>query len=436
MATIRPFAGIRYSATAGHDLSDFIAPPYDVLDADGKAKLLARSPFNIVEIDLPHTPPKQLGPPAAYEHAAATMNAWLNSGVLVRDAKSALYPYEQSYAHGGRTFHRRGLISLVKLTPFGVDVIPHEKTYAGPIEDRLHLMHATGAQLSPVFGLFMDRGDAIMKKAFADVSKPAQVATLDGVTSKLWTLHDANVEDGLLMEFEDKKVYIADGHHRYTTALHYQREAEQKNGGPLPADHPANYCMFILVNGEDPGLLILPTHRLVGGLTGWNLDAFLKTIAPHFEVTRTPLRPDHVDELAQTLPGYGKNAIGLYDGASQSLLVLKLKDAELMKTLEPEKSDAWRALDVAILQRYLFDEVLAKQFGGGKGGDGMSRGYTADEHQVAPQVDRGAYQVAFLLQPTPIRALADLGDADEVMPQKSTYFFPKLATGMVINPLR
>jgi uncharacterized protein (DUF1015 family) len=432
MATIRPFAGIRYSATAGHDLSDFIAPPYDVLDAASKAQLLARSPFNIVAIDLPHVPPKQLGPPAAYAQAAQTMEAWLASGVLVRDGRRALYPYEQSYQYKGRTFHRRGVIALVKLTPFGVDVIPHEKTYDGPIEDRLQLMHSTGAQLSPVFGLFMDASNGFLKTIFANVSQPMQTATLDGVTSKVWSLTDAAVEDGLLMDFEDKKVYIADGHHRYTTALHYQREAEQKHGGPLPPDHPANYCMFVLVNGEDPTLQILPTHRLVGGLTNWDADAFIRAIEPYFTVTRTTLRADHVDELAQTLPGYGRNAIGMYDGRTRGLFVLTLKDGELMRRLEPDKSDAWRGLDVAILQRYLFDEVLAASFGGA----GMTRGYTADEHAVAPQVDSGAFQVGFLLQPTPIRALTELGDRGEVMPQKSTFFFPKLATGLVINPLR
>ena len=304
MATIRPFAGIRYSSSAGHDLSDFIAPPYDVLDAQGKAKLLAKSPFNIVEIDLPHVPPKQLGPPSAYAHAADVMKAWLEKGVLIKDGRRAIYPYEQSYVHSGKTYHRRGLIVLVKLTPFGVDVIPHEKTYAGPIEDRLQLMHSTGTQLSPVFGLFMDRGDKIMKTAFANVSQPMQVATVDGVTSKLWSLTDANVEDGMLIEFEGKKIYIADGHHRYTTALAYQREAMEKNGGKLPPDHPANFCMFVLVNGEDPGLLILPTHRLVGGLTDWEVTKFIRAIEPAFDVTQvldtTPAAlPDRLPRTAR-----------------------------------------------------------------------------------------------------------------------------------------
>jgi uncharacterized protein (DUF1015 family) len=433
MAIIRPFAGIRYSTKLGKDISKLIAPPYDVLDAKGKAALVAKDAHNVVSIDLPHVPPKQLGPPSAYEAAAKAMNDWLASGVLAKAPRQAVYPYEQTYTHAGKTYHRRGLICLVKLTPFGVDVIPHEKTYAGPIEDRLHLMHSTGAQLSPVFGLFMDPRDEIMKKVFGAVTQPMCEATLDGVRNRMWEIIDGELENHLQLDFRDKKIYIADGHHRYTTALHYQKQLEEKNGGPLPPDHPANYCMFVLVNGEDPGLLILPTHRLVGGLKNWNVHSFLKLIEPDFEITATPFGGELVDELANTLSGYGKNSIGLYDGATKKVFVIRLKNDGVMKALEPEKSDAWRSLDVAILQRAIFDNVIAHHF---TDGSEPVRGYTADENEVAPRIDRGEFQVAFILQSTPIRALAELGKVGEVMPQKSTYFFPKLATGMVINPLR
>jgi uncharacterized protein (DUF1015 family) len=430
MATIRPFKGIRYSVAGGSDQSDLIAPPYDVLDDAGKASLLKKSAFNIVGIDLPHMPPKALGPQPVYDHAGATMKQWLAGGVLVRDAKPAIYPYEQRYEFGGRSFVRRGVIALVRLTPFGIDVIPHEKTYAGPIEDRLRLMHATGTQLSPVFGLFMDEADAILSNLFRHVSQPDVVANLDGVENRLWSVFDAAVEQQVIDAFAGRKIYIADGHHRYTTALHYQRELEQKHG-TLPENHPANYCMMVLVNGADPGLLILPTHRLIGGLKNWSATSFVERIRPSFDVVQTPLRPDHVDELCQTLPGYGRHAFGLYDGATKHLFVLTLKDADLMRRLEPDHSDAWRDLDVAILQRYLIEEVIARHFSEGT----MTRGYSAIDTEVGPRVDSGEFQCALLVQPTPIRALADLGEHGEVMPQKSTYFYPKLATGLVIAPL-
>jgi uncharacterized protein (DUF1015 family) len=433
MAQIRPFAGIRYSAAAGADQSDFIAPPYDVLDAAGKARLLAKSPFNIVAIDLPHVPPKQLGPPAAYEAAAATMTKWLDSGVLVRGGRRATYAYEQTYDLDGHPHHRRGIIVLVKLTPFGVDVIPHEKTYAGPIEDRLQLMHATGAQLSPVFGLFMDRGDAILSKVFASVSKPACTAALDGVSNKLWEVTDASLEDELQIAMRDKKIYIADGHHRYTTALHYQRQMEEKNGGPLSPPDPANWCMFVLINGEDAGLRVLPTHRLIGGLEDWSLPRFVSRAAMHFGVTPTAHGKTNPAALAIALPDFGKGAIGVYTKEGETL-VIKPRGPEEMRQLEPEKSDAWRALDVAVFQRLVFDELIAKYFAENDGT--LHRGYTADASEAVAKVKSGEFQAAFLLQPTPIRALAELGEVGETMPQKSTYFFPKLATGLVINPLR
>lgn len=431
MADIRPFAGIRYAGPPNADLSNLIAPPYDVLDGKSKAALLAKSAKNVVEIDLPFVPPKTLGPPEVYAHAAVTLQRWLSDGTLKQDARKAIYPYEQRYVHNGRTIHRRGIVALVRLTPFGEDVIPHEKTYDGPIEDRLHLMRETGAQLSPVFGLFMDPGDQILSKVFATLALPRSHATLDGVQNFLWDVTDGAVENELALAMKDKKVYIADGHHRYTTALHYQKQAIAKNGGqPLPADHPANFCMMVLVNGADPGMLILPTHRLVGGLTKWDANAFVRAIGGHFDVARSDAATPAA--LAAELPKVGPHAFGLYDGRTGSRFVLKLKDAEMMKRLEPTKSDAWRALDVAILQRYLFDEVLVPKFGG----EQLVRGYTAIDAEVGPKVDSGDYQAAFLIQSTPIRALADLGEHGEVMPQKSTYFFPKLATGMVINPLR
>lgn len=432
MAQIRPFAGIRYSAAAGADESDFIAPPYDVLDAAGKAKLLAKSPFNVVAIDLPHVPPKQLGPPEAYANAAATMKQWLDSGVLTKSGRRATYAYEQSFELDGQQHRRRGIIVLVKLTPFGVDVIPHEKTYAGPIEDRLRLMHTTGCQLSPVFGLFMDRGDGITSKIFASVSKPSVVATLDGVTNHLWEIIDATLEDELQIAFRDKKIYIADGHHRYTTALHYQRQMEEKNGGPLPPAHPANWCMFVLINGEAPGLRVLPTHRLVGGMEDWSLPGFVRHAEAHFEVTPTKHGQRDPAALAAELSAFGAGAIGLYTKEGETL-VLKPLGPDHMRKLEPEKSDAWRSLDVAVTQRMIFDELLSKYFGQHDGT--LHRGYTADAREAVAKVKGGEYELAILLQPTPVRALADLGDLGEVMPQKSTYFFPKLATGLVINPL-
>ena len=216
-------------------------------------------------------------------------------------------------------------------------------------------------------------------------------------------------------------------------ALAYKKEVEAAHGGPLPPSHPANYCMFVLVGMQDPGLVILPTHRLIGGMRSFNMNAFSATIADHFEVSEMAVGPDHmtgaVDQLAHGAP----HTFGLYDGATSRLYSLKLKNLDVLQKLEPGRSEAWRRLDVAVLQRYLLDEVLQPQFAGGAE---LVKGYTAYAHEVAPRVDGEKYQIALLLRPTPLHALEELGRHGEVMPQKSTFFFPKLATGMVMYELK
>lgn len=430
MAHIRPFAAIRYVSRDGN-ISSRIAPPYDVLDEAKKQQLLQQDAHNIVKVDLPYTPPKVAGPDEVYTNANATLKRWLAEGVIAQDRRAGLYPYMQSYEHAGKTIHRRGFYALVKLSPFGAgEIVPHEKTYDGPIEDRLKLMRATKMQLSPIFGLFSDPGGEVNRLLYAEVSQPDATGEMQGVANRLWSVIDARVESQVMDLMRDKPVYIADGHHRYTTALAYQRELQQ--AGPLPEHHPANYCLFVLIPMQDPGLLIHGTHRLVGGLSGFSIDVLKQKLGRDFEIVETPLRGDHVDELAETLPGYPPHTFGLYDHATRKVYTLTLKNLDVLASIEPDHSSTWRQLDVAILQRYLLDEVLSPTFAGGQK---LSPGYTADPHAIVPMMDKGGYQIALLLQPTPLQALEQLGKTKEVMPQKSTYFFPKLATGMVMASL-
>jgi uncharacterized protein (DUF1015 family) len=429
---IRTFCGVHYSAKAG-ELNRLIAPPYDVLDEAQKSALAAKSAHNIVHVDVPWMPPKTVGPDSAYFAAATTLRSWLSGGILVRDARHALYPYTQSYEHAGKVFHRRGFIGLVRLSPFGAGkVVPHEKTYAGPIEDRLKLMHATGMQLSPIFGLFSDPRGQITRLLYSELGRPSLDATLDGVRNQLWAATDSQVNNQVVEAMSDHPVYIADGHHRYTTALAYQKEMQQKAGGELPATHPANWCLFVLVAMQDDGLLILPTHRLIGGLENFDVARFTTAIGKNFELTQVPVAPEHLAEYAKTIAEGPAHVIGLYDGKTRKAYSLRLINPNVLQPLEPGRSEAWRGLDVAILQRYLLDEVLGPTFAGGKE---LTRGYTADASTIARDVDGSKYQIALILRPTPLKALEDLGKVGDVIPQKSTYFFPKLATGMVMNEL-
>jgi uncharacterized protein (DUF1015 family) len=215
-------------------------------------------------------------------------------------------------------------------------------------------------------------------------------------------------------------------------ALQYKKEAEAAAGGKLPPTDPANFCMFVLVGMQEPGLVILPTHRLIGGLSGFNIASFRAAVGSNFEITEQATPPDRLSEAIDALAHGQPHAFGLFDGASKKLYLLKLTNPDLLKPFEPNQSDAWRRLDVAILQRYLLDEILQPRFAGGKD---LTKGYTAYAKEVAPQVDGSKYQIALLLRPTPLHALEELGKFNEVMPQKSTFFFPKLATGMVMYPL-
>jgi uncharacterized protein (DUF1015 family) len=325
-------------------------------------------------------------------------------------------------------------MALVKLSAFGEgEVVPHEKTYKGPIEDRMKLMHATHMQLSPIFGLFSDQRNEITNLLYKNLGRPNLSGTLDGVQNDLWTITDSDIETQVIDLMKHRPVYIADGHHRYTTALQYQKEAmEEAAGGKLPPGHPANWCMFVLVGMQDPGLLILPTHRLIGGLSGFDVEAFRGALGKNFEITESGLDANKLPEFTEGLGAHEVHTFGLFDGKTRKLYTLKLKNLDVLRALEPNQSEAWRRLDVAILQRYLLDEVLQPKFAGGKE---LAKGYTADAATIAPQVDGNHYQIALMLRPTPLQALEELGKHKEVMPQKSTYFFPKLATGMVLNSL-
>jgi uncharacterized protein (DUF1015 family) len=433
VAQIRPFAGVRYSSkkNGSSDLSNLIAPPYDVLDEKGKRALQGKDPHNIVTVDLPHLPAKSVGPDSAYSMANDTLQSWLSAGVLQKDHKPAFYPYAQSYSHSERTFHRRGLIALVKLSPFGEGhIFPHEKTYPDAIQDRLKLTRATGLQLSPIFGLFSDPKSQVTAALFKNLGKPESTAAMDGVKNDLWTVIDSETENGVIDLMSARPIYIADGHHRYTMALQYQKEAAQAHGGVLPPTHPANYCMFVLVGMQDDGLLILPTHRIISGLKDFSIEAFTKVVSPVANVSEVKISeqdlPNYVDNV---LPKQPANTLGLFDGRTRKTYQITFVDQDVLKAIEPNHSPAWRKLDVAIVQHYLLDQVLKPKFAGGSD---PGRAYTAYSREVAGMTDGKKYQIALLLKSTPIHALEELGKTNEVMPPKSTFFFPKLATGMVM----
>jgi uncharacterized protein (DUF1015 family) len=445
MADIQPLAAIRYPQAQQTDL---ISPPYDVLTVSDKQHLLAKNAHNVAAIDLPHVPPKNAGPIGAYQQAAKTMESWLRQGVLQRDQTPALYPYEQTYTYDGKTYHRRGLFCRVRLEEFGPQgtIHPHEQTFSGPKEDRLMLMRATHANLSPVFGLYDDAANAVTGQLFAGVAghdpiASAQLPSQDGqsqVASKLWAVTDPQVISAVQTLLREKHLYIADGHHRYGTCLNYRAEIAAQHGGALPGDHAANFAMFVLIAMQDPGLIVLPTHRVAANLTDFSIDGFLSSAEGKLKCVSEDISGDGIDSLEKRLPEYGTHAMGIYDPASDRVVVVRPVDHDPLGKFSDDpaitgKSGPWRQLDVAILQHLVFDRVVAPAF---VNGQAMQWAFPHVAHEVRDMCQSGQYQAGFLLQPTPLESVRQLCNANELMPQKSTFFYPKLATGMVINPLR
>ncbi|HUO08677.1 MAG TPA: DUF1015 domain-containing protein [Phycisphaerae bacterium] len=458
MAAIAPLQAIRYPQ---QNQTSVVSPPYDVLSGEEKSKMLAKDGHNIVAVDLPHIPPKEAGPDAAYEAAAHTMRMWLEAGILKQDEKPAIYAYQQTYTYAGNTYKRRGFFCRVRLEDFGETstIHPHEQTFSGPKEDRLKLMRATQANLSPVFGLYDDPKNDVTDLLFEAISsgglqKPLASAELPSqdhksvVLSELWAVTDTAVIKDVQLLMADKHLYIADGHHRYTTSLNYRKEVSAAKGTPLEHNDPANFALFVCIAMQDAGLIILPTHRVLpaAALQDFYLEKFCEVAETYCEVIETKFRGDSLGALEQELSNgsYGEHAMGVYDPVEDAAVVIRPKVADPLGAFKDDpamkgKSDAWRQLDVAILQHLVFDRLIVPHFvGKGAGGGKVSYAFPHEAHEVAALCRAGGgtqYRVGFLLQPTPLESVRDLCNANELMPQKSTFFYPKLATGMVINSL-
>ncbi len=432
MPQLHPIQAIRFATDDG-DLTSRVAPPYDVLDEQPKQHLLSRDPHNIVAIDLPVTPPQTLGPDEAYEQAGRTFEQWLESGVLQRDPTPAVFAYEQQFQVNDQTYHRRGLFTNLATEPFGREnggIHRHELTIKGGTDDRLKLMQATDAQLSPVFGMFADPAGRVVELLWStlDDRAPDLHATTahDGVVHRCWRVGDPSVIEQLQQFFRKTDVFIADGHHRYTTALNYANDH---------ADSPAaGQCLFVLVAMEDAGMIVLPTHRVVTGLQDFDTDKLVASLTHEGLMTMLPTAhgPDGLDELAESLPTAGPHAMGILGPEPRQTWILATNNDDPLARHVPERPEVWRTLDVAVLHELLIERVLKPRFGG----DGIGFKYTADLAEMRQLAEAEPGCLAVIMQPTPQHAVCDVARAGEVMPPKSTYFFPKLATGLIINPLK
>jgi uncharacterized protein (DUF1015 family) len=416
MAEIKPLYAVHYNPRVAGPLEKLVSPPYDVIDAKQRAELAAGSPFNVVEIDLPQGD-------EPYEAAAGLLESWRMQGIVVRDRDPALWAMTQDYTGpDGERRTRRGFFARVRVEDYGAGRIrPHERTHPGPKEDRLRLTRATRANLSPIFSLYSDSaGGAWGALAAHTEGAPwGEVTDPDGTVHRVWRVSDADAIGAVEAALADRELLIADGHHRYETARVYAEEI----GGE--GEH--RWVLMCLVALEDPGLTVFPTHRLARGLESDRQEALAEAIRRDFDIVEVPR-----DEIAPPASD-GPLQLGYIDAHLRRAFRLTLKDQAIADAALADMPEAYRRLDTGVLEALLLKGAL------GLTDDDISHlndfGYARDAAQALELVDAGEYDVAFLLRPPPIQHVRDVAASGENMPPKSTYFYPKILTGLLFNPL-
>jgi uncharacterized protein (DUF1015 family) len=426
VADIVPFAGLRYDPERVGDLSRVLAPPYDVIGEAERAELEARHPQNVVRIELPRGEDD-----TRYTGAARLLSAWTAEGVLRADAAPAFYVYEQDFDWAGRRHVRRGFFAAVRLEPFERRVVlPHERTLSGPKEDRLRLMRATHTQISPIFGLFRDADSAareVIDGATA-VVPTVDTTTPDGIRHRLWRLAGAPAIARLTQVLAHKQILIADGHHRYETMLGLGPELRALDfaaGGAA-----ADFAMMFLARAEDPGLLVLPTHRLLRNFPDFDFAALCSAAAPAFEIVEgDETTPEAIEERLGR-HGTGGVVFAVRVPGRSTTSWFTLRSFVDLSSLGPP---ALRKLDVTVLHGVILGSLL-----GIDAAALASQTFLAYTHVTAEAVARvatGEVQAAFLMNATKVEEVLAVCEAGFVLPQKSTFFQPKLATGLLMYGL-
>lgn len=444
MPDIQAFRGIRYDLGVVGKLADVTAPPYDVIDASLQDRLYELHPKNIVRLILNREQADD-GPEAKYRRAAQTLRSWMSDGTLVPENQPMLYIYHQEFSWGGQRFIRRGVLCRVRLEPFGEGkIFPHEETHSKAKQDRLFLTRATRANLSPIFGMYPDPDNAVQLALDMAVAATPPLEASDelGVVHRLFPLPNLDVQSHVSQMLADRPVYIADGHHRYETACNYRQELMERGEHTPDAD----YALMMLVGMSDPGLIVLPTHRLFRGVPALTQSDLIQRLGDRFTVTTHCHGKNGGDSLWEAMEYEGSQEVmGVYTAADDcwSRLELTAEGMGRMSEIAPEHCDQWRGLGVSLLHRLLVedglglrdlpapkyvhsvDEVLESLIAG----DSIGRDGTGQSGDGQP------FQLAAMVMPATVEHIEEVSRFGERMPAKSTYFYPKLLSGLVINPL-
>jgi uncharacterized protein (DUF1015 family) len=443
MADVQAFRAYRYDLARVGALSDVIAPPYDVIDPALQQALYDRSPYNVIRLILNKETPADSETSNRYTRAAQTLRDWQSDGILAQDTARSLYVYHQEFEVEGKRFTRRGFMARVRLEKFGEGrIYPHEETMSGPKADRLKLFRATGMNLSQIFGLYPDDEGQVQSALDAAIGRapPREATDHLGVISRLWPVTDQRVVSTVTGLMAPKPVFIADGHHRYETALKYLEERQQAGDADNP-DHPANFVLMMLVSMSDPGLVILPTHRLISGIGDMSAEQLRAILQKHFEMETVGTGESGARETwglieadgSQNLLGFGTVADGKWQTA-------RFRTPELMAQLAAEHSPAWRGLGVSILHRVVLDKLLPEAERNPVSSRNRVSGPECRYVHLLREVTEAAAakqcRLACLVPPAGMAHVEQIAGTLEKMPPKSTYFYPKLLSGLVLNSLR
>lgn len=435
MAIIKPFRGLRYNQGVIADMASVMTPPYDVISPQEQERYYQIHPNNIIRLDFGKDLPGDSEKANKYTRAAEFFRAWRKEGILRQEDSPAIYIYDQEFLSGNIWLTRRGFIALVRLEPFDKgSIYPHEQTLPGPKADRLKLTQSCRANLSSIFALFPDETNEIDAALLAMTSTKPEVDFVDdtGVKNKLWVIKEKQTIDRLVGRMKEKPLFIADGHHRYETALVYKEQMQKEHGGSQ-ADLPSDYVMMVCVSMNNKGLKILPAHRLVRNIKDFRLDRILPVLHESFRIELLGKGCAVKDCMARLNNAPETHAFIMYAGQEDAYYKLSLNNEKIIDTIFANDHPEWRHLDAGILHGVIINKVL------GIAADDVTIKeyvkYVKEEAEAVSLVRSGQYQLAFFLKPTRIEQVKEIASARKVMPPKSTYFYPKLITGIVINCL-
>jgi uncharacterized protein (DUF1015 family) len=450
MPVIQAFRGIRYDLGHVGSLSNVVAPPYDVIDAELQQRLYDKHPANVVRLILNKDEPGDDEHNNRYSRAARLIRQWQRERVLFTEADPAIYVYHQEFIEGGVTHTRRGFMCRVRLERFGEgNIYPHEETHGAAKADRLKLWSACKSNLSQIFGLYPDNENTaqkVLERAIAGVA-PLEAADHLGVIHRIWPVTDVATITAVTAAMCERPVYIADGHHRYETACTLRDQIAAEHGGTLPPEQPANYVLMMLVSMSDPGMLVLATHRLFRGLPPITSTELGEHLGEYFDTEPGGHGAERARTLWEEIEMEGEQStLGLYTAADDEWTIARLTDAgrRRMAEVAADHSADWQGLGVSILHRLVMDSLLAPRSSlpapkyvrdidevvlGLKHGDDAGRDATGQTGTG------GRFELAALVMPATVEHIRRISSHGERMPAKSTYFYPKLLSGLVINPL-